>query len=434
MEKIWFVIRNDKHLGPFSQEDLESLQKKKKIDSNTKIWKEGFESSRSYSDILLDLAGVPDLPPLNEKKEIKEIKENKEIVQFADDSEEEKVVEEKVVEEKRKRNKSKPLWIFFFSLPLLLITAFYFSLPLMNQVNRPAKMLLRDFQALEQMIEKGYQNNRFEFYLSKDRSTLWLGTNTPLEGDIVLKFSSIKNRHLGEDEVEAIAYGKLKNYMAEFENISFSEGDHIHEGFYSIEVYTPKPLNIPFLKKSFLKNQKSEFRYFDTAYLGHLSLEKFKQVLKKKQMKEKRNGDKFWGELKQKYLTIKMISLQIREAIHRVFEHPDKPWKEQVAKFEDDYKLKYGNFFTSFVIANEKSYSVLTEKEFKDKLDIISNYTRLSKLAKSIGTQTMNVLYTLEAAEKQTIELQEKSEMELKTIIELCDQKIDMIDIEKLAN
>jgi hypothetical protein len=443
MEKIWFVIRNDKHLGPFTLVELSEMSEKNKIDDNSQIWKNGFDSSKKYKDILLDLEGVPDLPPplpiealslSEEKPTFEEIaEETEELAEVNSLDQVEQEIESIEVDDIAKsiNMKRSLIKVALALIPIALVLAGYLSLPYFNKVTRPSKMLLSDFKSLETIIEEDRQENQFEFYVSKDRSSLWMGTNISYTGDLVFKFSTVNKKHLGEEEVEAIAYGKLENHIATFDSITFSKGQKIHEGFYTVEVYTVKALTIPFAKKYLSSKKNVEFRYFNTVYLGHLQIERFQQILSKRQADERKNENKFWEELRQKYLTIKMISLQIQAAIQRVFEINDLSWKKKVSLFEDEYKSKYGDFFTSFVIANEKSYNILKEKDFTDKLDIISNYTKLSRIAKNIGTHTMSVLHSLEMATEQTSELQSESEARLKGIISICDQKIEMIDAKR---
>ncbi len=448
MEKIWFIINDSKHEGPYSLEQLEGFYEKDKISDETQIWKEGMDQSKEFREILLDEVGVPDLPPPipqdafitkepvpSSEEIVTEVKFEEELGVKAENFEaspqESESVEfddfdENTSQFEMKETNWKPI-IIVLVLFIVSVGAGYFGLLKFNEVKRPPLMLMSNFESLKEMVNLNLEQSQYEFYVSKDRSKIWLGTNISYEGDLVLKAKTVPSKHLGKTEVEFTSYGTLKNNIATFEDISFIQGENIVEGYYSLEVYTTKKLSIP-LNRKLEKLRKREFRYFNTTFLGHLKFDKFERMLSKILERERKNEFRFWGELREKYLTIKMISVQIQSAIENIFKDEQEPWAQRVKKFESEYKLKYADFFTSFVLANEDSYSKLEKQDFPDKLDIISNYARLSRIAKSIGSNTMEVLYSLESKEAQDEAIKKEAEGKLVGIIDLCDQKIQMID------
>jgi len=451
MEKQWFVIRNEKHVGPYDLDSLDEMHHSGKVELDTFVWKEGWDEPRTYKDLLFELEGVPDLPPpipfdaaikspLVRDEVIPLESEKIEYLEDTNDHEEidlesTAVDNQGLIEEEASRRKSKNTKYFkvvlgsILLLVLVLLTAFYL-LKQNNKVSKPSQMKLLDFEALTSLIDKNELSTKVEFYLSKNRSTIWMGTSNPYTGEVVLKISSIYGRHLGDVEVEALSYGELKSNIATFDQITFTKGEKIVEGYYNIEAYTTKPLQVPFTQK-FSDDRDTMISFKGVVYLGLLKSQKFEKALALKNKKEQTNEKKFWEELREKYLTIKMITIQIQNAMNDIFKENEKSWKEKVANFENEYKAKYGDFFTSFVLANEINYNELEQKDFPDKLEVISNYARLSRIAKAIGTSTMDSLNLFESIDKGA-DLEDQVRNKFQGIIDLCDQKMEMINTTKL--
>jgi predicted nucleic acid-binding protein len=445
MKKQWFVIRNEKHVGPYDLDSLSRMHQTGKVELDTFVWKEGWDNPKAYKDLLFELEGVPDLPPpIPLDSNLESTIEEDEILHSDTDSNtdlkdleevEYKNIEEddqEFIEEEASQLKSKIIKIASGSLlvfVLISISTFYL-LKKNNQASKPSQMKLSDFKALTSLIEINELSTKVEFYLSKNRSIIWMGSSNPYFGEIVLKVTSVYGRHLGDVEVEALSYGELKSNIATFDQVTFSKGEKIVEGYYNIEAYTNKPLQIPFTEK-FSTQRDTMIKFKGVVYLGLLKSEKFEVALALKNKKEQTNEKKFWEELREKYLTIKMITIQIQNAMNDIFKENEKSWKEKVAIFENEYKAKYGDFFTSFVLANEINYSELEKKDFPDKLEVISNYARLSRIAKAIGTSTMDSLNMFESIDKGA-DLEDQVQNKFQGIIDLCDQKMEMINTTKL--
>lgn len=50
----WFLITDNEHLGPFTEEVLHQLFENGEIDKDSRVWKEGWEDSKSYQDTFIN--------------------------------------------------------------------------------------------------------------------------------------------------------------------------------------------------------------------------------------------------------------------------------------------------------------------------------------------------------------------------------------------
>jgi hypothetical protein len=461
----WFIIRDQDHLGPFTQEELEELYASKEISDETLVWNESLKQSVSFSR--LDFDSPPPLPPelslMETEEELDEVPEefpeefpdevSEEEIEVEREEELEDELEEEledelenisqdIIEEEsddlNNLNPLNPLYKKIAIIVLILITpvAIYFY---QNKLfSRPSKMSLRDYERLTEIVEKKSEQSDFVFALAQDRSILWVATNNPNQGKVAIKLKAVKNKFLGEGEIEAFAFADLKSHLLTIKDFKFKKGLKLLDGYYEVELYTPSGLKKPFL--GFAYKHKTQFQYFKNVLISTMKSDDFEKVLRKYAVKKKNNESQFWSELKQKYQTLKMITQQIQDGVRRVFDEQSfgenkTSIQKKIQSFESEYKKNYGNFFTNFVIANDRSYEDLVKKNFPDKVDIISNYTRLSKLARSIGMQSVEVMQDLERFNqwqnpRAVKNFKQKSLTRFQKIIDVCDYKVSIIQTE----
>ena len=471
----WFVIHNSEHLGPFSEEVLHQLFSEGDIEQGTLIWKEGMDDSISYEEAFLfkkeelsfrpieetidtkfetenfkqikkeeqaiaDDDLPPDLPPeifnlqkIDSEHIAIEVEESIELVE--DQEEIEEIEDTPVLIKKKKTRAAKSSksyqYIIATLIMIILIPGAIFIKISVLKFKRPAKMSLHDYERLTEVSSDPALSNKYSFAMAKDKSTLWMSTNLPYSGDLVISMKSVTGKVLSPKKISLQTRGILNNKIATFSDFTFLEGLKLVDGYYEVEVSTTNDLEKPLITK-FLHARKRQFRFFEVVLISNMDKSEFEILLQKNYKKAVSNDLEFWKELKQKYKTIQMITLQIQNSLKQVYDNPEKEWGEKVQHFEMDYKVKFGNFFTNFVIANDKSYEALKNKNFSNKLEIISNYTRLSRLARNIGSQTMSILNDLETF-NNNLSLEEfkvsrkKSLNRLQNIINICNQKIEMI-------
>lgn len=472
----WFVIYNSEHLGPFSETVLHQLYKEGDVKEETLIWREGMDDPMSYQDLFILKQEQLDFRPLKEVSEIVEKslwdieQEDDELppplppeitkakfksevkLEVSDEASQENsyILEEESNDAKKdlndlvegeilkktnsikkesKRNRTLLLLGIFLFFVVLIPATFYVKNTYLT-FSRPALMSLVDFDRLVEVSKDPSFSDKFAVALGQERARIWMATNLPYEGEVILKLKSIKDKTLTNTEVEAMARGHLQGKIVEFNEWIFTNGVKLVDGYYHVEAYTPRDLKIPFLFKIY-PTRKKQFRFFDELLISQLNQDEFNEALGKTKKELTHNDLEFWQELKQKYKTIKMITLQVKNEMDRAFDSKNVMWREELKKFENKYKKEFGAFFTHFVIQNDQSYERLKMKKFSNKLEIISNYHRLSSLAKDIGRVSMDVFHEMKTfdgiddARKEVIH--KKADKQLEEIIKTCDQKVSII-------
>lgn len=466
----WFVISKNEHLGPYEEDVLEQLYLAGDIGDDSLVWREGMPEPKTYRQLLLDSKNAsedliedpitetddelpPELPP--EVLQMREAstpaprpgREHKEAVhrevlggeadEIIKDEEVEEVKDEEEIEldehfEDEPKSKLVKVLLGIFFLALLAAAGaagwMYYSSNL-QAFSRPSKMDVKDYERLKTVAASSAKENVFAFALSKDKSSLWMATNNPLSGPVTLKISSIPGKSLSEERVVASSSSRLQDKIAHFDSFQFEKGQRLIQGWYEVEAATPVELEIP-LVMSFLNPPPKRFRYLDRALLTSMKHHHFQKALERFNDKLIRNETAFWDELEQKYQTIKAIGISIHEALEKVFVKEPSAWVKNVQDFEREYTGNYGNFFTSFVIQNEEAYAEIAKKEFSDKNEVISYYTRLSRLAKGLGAVTMESLEEMRlldepGSERKRRELKESVASKFSSIMDEIDQNLE---------
>src|SRR5690606_22512635 len=173
----------------------------------------------------------------------------------------------------------------------------------------------------------------------------------------------------------------------------------------------------------------------DKILLTNLSKEAFQKEKEGFWRSIRANEAIFWQDLSEQYKTLSAIIIQIKESLENVFVLSSS-LAEAVKRFEKNYKEKFGMFFTSFVISNDKNTQKLTAREFPDKANVLGHYSHLSRLAKSVGSETMEILQDLETYQDYNnlneTDVKKKSLKRLQDLLEEANKKEEMIRVRYL--
>ncbi len=477
----WFLVRSNEHFGPFSTQVVHDLHAQGEVGDSDLLWKEGWDDAKPYSQIFaeptqsdnensvdeLEEEVPPPLPPnllqsseTNSKKtkaenvevKVPVVKEQSSSTRQApildnevDLSEYEAEMLEPDLEAefiKKEKNskflKSLKLASILFMFLAVLIPAWMYYLSNQEMFSRPSSMSMKDFNKLMKVASNKEQQIQFASSLAVDKSRVWFATNVPLRGRVNLRLKSMPNKILGQ-KVEIEATGILDKHLIEFNNLKFIKGTKLVDGEYSAELYTDRELEVPFYQR-FFSPKSRQFRHSQKFLITNLDLGDFRKQLDKFNRRKARNSDQFWEELVQKYLTVISITTEIKNAIETIFKADPDKFQLEVINFNNDYKSRYGVFFTSFVTANNQSYDRLAQKDFDDKVEIMANYNALSRLATSIGDTSMDAIDKLsrfnrmKSTNKEYDELKEKILQPLVGIIEDCKSKVQHFSVPEQDN
>ena len=243
MNAHWFILKKNEHLGPYSKEEIYRLFNASKISENVQIWKEGWKEAKTYHEAFVKsafLSEKSELPPL--PKEI--LEDKKEDIPLVAAPKLKKMVDTKsgynVPRRKVKVTKAQksilPFDVKFrfkfgksdvlLSLvALIFLGALFYIHHLANSPNvfdRPSHM---SYAAYKRLKKAALTTTALmaRASLSDDKKTLWIGINSPVNGDVYLSFKSLYGKTLG-GEAEFEAKGEIKNRLIEIDKIKFKKG------------------------------------------------------------------------------------------------------------------------------------------------------------------------------------------------------------------
>jgi hypothetical protein len=289
-DKIWFVILNDTHLGPFTLKELETKLKAGEITRMSLIWKVGLDRPQTY-DLMF--------PKFNETKY-------------------------ELLHPKEKSNK--PLYV-------LAICFFIFVMWFFNPNVELAKSELK---------------------LSRDYQEIKLNKISPLSCMVMMEARSIPDEIIGDDRVQFFSRAILQSNVGQFTNFEFLTGTRILPGYYQVRLkfYDCELDSWRYLikvnAKDFdeIQNLVLLFEGDEKSFEPHLiSYKKSKIEQQKVQLSE---DSKALEDTDQKAETLRALSVQIEENYKVLFD-TNLPWQKRVIEMTKNYTLKYGSFLNGFI-------------------------------------------------------------------------------------
>ncbi len=447
----WFLIYQNEHLGPYDEKSLEDLYSCGDINKDSLIWKEGMSEALSYEHLFF----ADDVPEFVSLKDSSEIIQDDQAPGIPIDHIDEKVavteppplplssdseLEEEFTppplplemnETEGEAKASSKFFLWACGISLILGLAAFLALPFIRPISfsRPEGMSVQSYKNIEKKLQNRSDENIFFFELSRDKKTIWIVTNSHLEGSLQFKFSSQGLMTLGPGVVEIQGEAYLKNHLIEIKSFDLIQGTGFIDGHYNVELKSVGHLSFP-LKKIALNTQKTKINLTERRLISSLSSDKFEKAVANKFRIARNNDRAFFQNLKEEYRTVQTITTEILKGVSKVFAAGDVNYTEAIGQFEQSYKSNYGVFFTSFVLSVDKKYQIINKKKFPDKVEVISHYTKLKNLAKTIGLESVNLLNKLKSKNFVTMTAEQLKEFEyqetikLKEIISECDKMI----------
>ena len=433
----WFIINGEHKVGPFTKDKLKDLVSRENLPLDTLIQSESMSYPMKFSLIFpakkKSETGVPDLPDLPlpgfpqapasapklstqkvgtpKKGGEKTLKES---------------FDQGIESIKVKTSIPYKLYLSIAAAFIVLVSIFYYVKSFTPTFSRPKEMSLETFQKVRDIHDA--ENLKARVFFSKDKKTIWFATNNFVSGQILITLSSIKDRVVSKKRISMISKAYLSDGLASFKEFIFDSGDKLVDGEYMMSIESKQPLEAPLIYT--LHKTQASINFRQKVIVSSLKKEVFEKALKNFLEKTKENTNEFESELIQKYLTLKTMVEQIKESFLESFSNTDLSWSQRANEFESNYKKQFGPFFTSFVIANENQYSEINKKEFPNKIEIISDYTRLSRIAKGVGLTSVEVMEQFEqfkfesSSVEKVLEFKAKSVALFDRVIEECSEKI----------
>ncbi len=396
MEKIWYIVRQTDHLGPYSYFELQDLELEKKIANDTQVWKDGLKSSVNFCDVqkVLDFEEKKKTLQLLPKPELKK---NKEIELPAIPIDEELVPVVEIVA--KKRIFSKKYFLLAALIPLLVggklvIEAkelIHFSLL------RPNGIKKNDYERLAEISKNSFEEITLGFATSKDMSEIVMSTNFPYEGKVELTMVSIEDKMLKPEVVKVQSIAKLSGRMAIFNEFKYEAGTRILPGYYQMQIRLSDSVKRSYWLESFISLPK-ELSQSTVELISILPKSIFDKKLSEIKSQREKKSQMAWVSLHQRFLTIKSVMTQIQEEFEMLLskEAKKKRWKEDLEKFTSKYEGYYGTFLGSFVKKDYRLIEGFELLDLKSKEELKSEFEKLGFIATDTATNSARILHELE--------------------------------------
>jgi hypothetical protein len=424
MEKF-YVVHGTRQLGPFSPRQLKEFYLGNELPEDSIVWSEDLSVKQDIKVLVKEIIRREETPPPVPPK-AKEARDQL-IARRARARRSKKRQAQKQALLLKKKKAAARKEYYNIAKNLFILTLAMVGLKYYLKSEKP-KVVVTQANSVKEVKEATPKtvvttDQNFTTKLNKDRRTVKVTTAVPFTGEVEFRFISIPKKVLQTSYIEFFGKGMMQNGELTIDKYSFERGSRVVDGFYNVYIRGEKKLN--FMEE--LQEEAPLINLQAERFVSLMSKKAFNRKLKRMYRKVLVNESRYWSELKQKYLTVKMITSNIRKEVDKIFEVKNEDdFKAAVKKFERNYTANYGKFFTSFVISNENSYYPLKKKNFKNKNEIISTYSKLTRLSKRIGTDTMEILHKMETAESPDMQaLRAESTKPLDNIISQIDSNDD---------
>lgn len=449
MNKLWYILKEENQFGPFDEQDLQRMFKANKILHNTTLIRRGLKSPIAVSDLVRKsrrsrTRAVANAPPSDGRTnafyefpyekgtgEIKTAPSTPSLRRKIIPNEQASMDQLSLIRKKVKNKK--PL------LYLLGIFSFiFFSLATVKSIivsnsfdmERPKNVRPKLFTSYKKKLHDAYKNqeHQWDFLYSKDLKEIYLGSSLPGIQDVKIIFKSIDNKILSKKPVVFKSKITIEKNLAHLKELNFVEGDKIIPGAYEVSIILNKH-RLSFWQKMFLEDIKVKEHYQTNILLSFHSKSSYLKELKKFQQLQRRKNNSFVQDIKMKYETLLTIADRISKNLENAKNGSrNAPQVEHMKNFFlQDYQLKYGTFFSNFVIENERRFKDLTNSSDELKTGIVAHYSNLSSMARSLGMISIDAIdsfTTLTTSKEAFSPVLERYQQ----IMTTCKAKIDKLE------
>lgn len=422
MSKIWYINLGQKHLGPFSREDIFARLHTKKISLKTPVWKNGMtawvvlEQCHDFfpPEPIAPVAEIDELPPIpfSEEPALPALPETGP----ADEDEElppatlpveERQQFESVEEEEGKDAppvKLPPLhhnviyWKVALSIiPFLVFLLWWALLTTPRPTQLPAGLVMPQVATqLLEIIHQGGNKPLFKLVMSSDQKKLVLAGNYPGLAEVHLTLSSYRDKVVSSSPSVLTSSATLENHLAIFSDLRIEEGEGMVPGLYMAQVRGVKTgfsirilkllRQIPFFRSwAFSQDLDDRLHYRGDLLLLLESEQQLDEALNNYKQKLKRDQSKPLLELIERYRTYAAIV----EMLNTLFSESLKRFKEpgSIHLFEKDYVKKISPLYQSITVENQKIQVSLLETNEQ----LSQEYQKLVEFGRQIGQLVIEI-------------------------------------------
>lgn len=418
MEQYWYILKNNKHLGPYYLKDLIRLKEENKIDHNVELWHPKWPAPS-----LSLLCAIPPLPIVS-KKVYKSTPNLKTLHRLKDH-------ENKFVKITSHNNYAEN---FKFALNFIektfcssrlkmlvsiaLFNAFlFYIIDSSNIPTRPQQMSPTQYNDLQTFWNNNTteDSQQFTIVTSKDFKTLWIAQKKEYEITTVNLFAKSANLLSNFDfnkKWQLDSNNLLQDLQFETQQIPVA-------GFYNLEIEWKKPnpwslseeeytttikLKIGHQDNTLLNNQIAQFhsnpevaasaiKNSNSKSNNNLKTKKIeKQKIQNVTAIENEINATSTSELKEKYQTLSFIISDVKNSWTEMKILNFPKLVKAMNSFQHRYAKSTGGFLTALVLSNEKEIKLLSTGKKVVNTDLIAHLTNLNDKAKLTGILSADLM------------------------------------------
>lgn len=390
-EKVWYIIEEHGHQGPFSFIELQS----KSLNASIHIWAKGWPVPLNFEvlRVAYQPAAIEEPPPLPllTKKLMSLKEETVERPQIFEEPEDKKGLN------LARKSKPKKIIIAGLGAVFLVWSGLFFWLNKSPHLQRPESLPLILFRMIDADFEKTKANGPIEILgVSGDYSKVWLADRSKQNCTYDLSLVSEPLENLSGEKVSLQSEGESNNHWVLFDRWTFNLGFKLWPGHYQA---TLSRVGCQHRSKilSWLKPDRDLLQTFRaTVFVGNkIDLENGLTALKNKALEEEQKAHQAlvmsWRDIEEKCRTLSAISLQIQQGFGLLSDYKI-PWRSRVKNVVNRYTLRFGGFLTNFTIRNEEDFNRIGRQKVLEKVLLMEKGPIINNYAKKIGFLSMSLI------------------------------------------
>ncbi len=393
MGKVWYIVKDDEHLGPYTYFDLKDLSRNKKIMGHTLVWKKGLKSAQQFSKIedtsnksLKDRLMFKKVKT-KEQEAVKKLEQGLKLLQR---------------DEFVRLTNETSFFNFKKAFAAFVITSFLGVMPFAYEVyqlasfniSRPSGLKTLDYERLRLVGQNAFEEITVGVAPSKDMSELVLATNFPFDGELEITIKSIQDKMIIPEIVVVKSRARLENRLAAFSSFQYEVGTRILPGYYQIEVNLVGAAEGSYWVERFVTLQKN-LSQSTVELLSILPESSFDNKLVEAQLARAHESKKAWLNLQQRFLTIKSVVNQIGAEFNALHEKRlgSQDWDASLKQFSNKYERYFGSFLSSFVSSDYRMVEGFDKLDEEGQQKLKDYFEELSAITTQTATASAKFMH-----------------------------------------